>query len=72
MVIIIDAKEKDDISKVSLSDDGTGQGIRIPAVLINKKDGDKIIDWIIHASPAGQRAATIKASSSTLQSHRHP
>ena len=53
MVIIIDAKEKDDISKVSLSDDGTGQGIRIPAVLINKKDGDKIIDWIIHASPAG-------------------
>ena len=62
MVIIIDAKEKDDISKVSLSDDGTGQGIRIPAELINKKDGDNIIDWIIHASPAGQRAATIKAS----------
>lgn len=62
MVIIIDDKEKSDISKITLSDDGTGQGIRIPAVLINKADGDKIIDWIIHASPAGQRAATIKAS----------
>jgi len=36
MVIIIDDKEKNDISKVSMSDDGTGQGIRIPAVLINK------------------------------------
>lgn len=62
MVIIIDEKEKSDITKVTMSDDGTGQGIRIPAVLINKKDGERIIDWIIHASPAGQRAATIKAS----------
>lgn len=62
MVIIIDEKEKSDITKVTMSDDGTGQGIRIPAVLINKQDGERIIDWIIHASPAGQRAATIKAS----------
>ena len=59
MVIIIDDKEKNDISKVHLSDDGTGQGIRIPAVLISKKDGDKIVDWIVHASPGGQRAATM-------------
>lgn len=36
MVIIIDDKEKSDISKVHMSDDGTGQGIRIPAVLISK------------------------------------
>ena len=53
MAIIIDEKEKSDITKVTMSDDGTGQGIRIPAVLINKEDGERIIDWIIHASPAG-------------------
>lgn len=53
MAIIIDDKEHDDISKVTMSDDGTGAGIRIPAVLISKDDGDKIIDWIIHASPGG-------------------
>lgn len=53
MVIIVDEKEKEDITKVTLSDDGTGAGIRIPAMLISKTDGEKIIDWIIHASPGG-------------------
>ena len=55
MAIIIDNVEKDDISKVTMSDDGTGAGIRIPAVLISKFDGERIIDWIIHASPGGQK-----------------
>lgn len=62
MAIIIDDVENDDISKVTMSDDGTGAGIRIPAVLISKKDGNKIVDWIIHASPGGQKQASIKAS----------
>lgn len=62
MVIIIDDKEKEDISKVTMSDDGTGAGIRIPAVLIGKNDGEKIIDWITHASEDGKKQATVKAS----------
>lgn len=62
MAIIIDEKENDDISKVTMSDDGTGAGIRIPAVLISKSDGQKIVDWIVHASPEGQKQASIKAS----------
>lgn len=62
MAIIIDEKEKDDITKVTMSDDGTGAGIRIPAMLISKDDGQKMIDWIIHASPGGQKEATLKAS----------
>jgi hypothetical protein len=37
LAIIIDPKEED-ISKVILSDDGTGAGIRIPAMMINKYD----------------------------------
>jgi len=53
MVIIIDDKEKEDISKVTLSDDGTGAGIRIPSMLIAKDDGDKIVDWLVHASNDG-------------------
>jgi hypothetical protein len=36
-VIIDDSNEE--ISKVIMSDDGTGTGIRIPAMLIGKKDG---------------------------------
>jgi len=39
MALIIDAYEKEDIMKVTLSDDGTGAGIRIPAMLISKSDG---------------------------------
>lgn len=35
LAVIIDSKNED-VSKIMLSDDGTGAGIRIPAVLINK------------------------------------
>jgi hypothetical protein len=38
LAIIIDPMEED-ISEITLSDDGTGAGIRIPAMLINKYDG---------------------------------
>jgi hypothetical protein len=38
MALIIDTNEED-ISDIILSDDGTGAGIRIPAMLINKHDG---------------------------------
>ena len=51
MVIVIDDREKEDISRVIMGDDGTGGGIRIPALLISKTDGDKIIEWIKRASP---------------------
>jgi hypothetical protein len=35
-----------------MSDDGTGAGIRIPSVLISKKDGDKLVDFIKTATQA--------------------
>ena len=34
-----------------MSDDGTGGGIRIPAMLIGKSDGRKLIDFLKKASP---------------------
>ena len=35
-----------DVSKLVMSDDGTGNGIQIPSVLIGKRDGQKIIDFL--------------------------
>ena len=46
MAIIIDTNEED-ISDIILSDDGTGAGIRIPAMLINKHDGDALLNFIV-------------------------
>ena len=43
--IIID-DHKEDVEHVLMSDDGTGGGIRIPSMLIGKKSGEKLIDWI--------------------------
>ena len=38
LAVIIDDSEED-VSGIIMSDDGTGQGIMIPALLIGKKDG---------------------------------
>jgi hypothetical protein len=43
-VIIDDSAE--DISKVIMSDDGTGTGIRIPAMIIGKKEGQILKDFL--------------------------
>lgn len=49
--IVIDNSDEE-IDHVVMSDDGTGHGIRIPSVLISKKDGQKLIDFITNtASP---------------------
>jgi len=44
-VIIMD-NINEDISKIVLSDDGNGAGIKIPSVMISKKDGDTIKQFI--------------------------
>jgi hypothetical protein len=46
LAIIIDTLEED-ISDFVLSDDGTGAGIRIPAMLISKKDGDALVNYLL-------------------------
>ena len=33
-----------------MSDDGTGGGLRIPAMLIGKSDGRKLLDFLKRAS----------------------
>jgi len=33
-----------------MSDDGTGGGIRIPSMLISRKDGDRLLNWYYDAT----------------------
>lgn len=55
-IIIDDINE--DISNVIMSDDGTGTGIRIPAMLIGKNDGKILKEFLMsqNADLAGQAA----------------
>ena len=49
-VAIIYDDSEEDVDNVIMSDDGTGGGIRIPAMLIGKTDGLKLIDFLKRAS----------------------
>lgn len=49
VAIIIDTTEED-VEQIVMSDDGTGGGIRIPAMLIGKNDGKKLLDFLRRAS----------------------
>lgn len=43
--IIVD-NTKENITRIVMSDDGSGAGLRIPAVLISEEDGNRLIDFI--------------------------
>lgn len=43
--IIID-ETNENVDDIVMSDDGSGAGIRIPSMLISKKDGDKLLDFL--------------------------
>jgi hypothetical protein len=45
LAVIID-DQNEDIKHVIMSDDGTGTGIRIPAMIIGKKDGQILKDFL--------------------------
>lgn len=49
VAIIVDDNEED-IDNIIMSDDGTGGGIRIPAMLIGRTDGKKLIDFLKNAN----------------------
>lgn len=48
--IIVDHHDED-IQSIIMSDDGTGGGIGIPSVMISKRDGEKLIDFLDYATP---------------------
>lgn len=49
-IVVDDTNE--DINSIVMSDDGSGAGIRIPSMLISKKDGIKLVDFLKTASKA--------------------
>lgn len=57
LAVIIDDNNKEDIKNVIMSDDGTGTGIRIPSMIISKKDGDKLIRFMRVNEELGKKAA---------------
>jgi hypothetical protein len=58
-VIIDDTYE--DVNKVIMSDDGTGTGIRIPAMLIGKKEGQILKDFLTKQPPDVAAKASLSA-----------
>ena len=44
VAVVIDNRNEF-VDEILMSDDGTGGGIRIPSMLIGKKDGDRILNW---------------------------
>lgn len=49
VAVVVDNSDED-INNIVMSDDGSGAGIRIPSMLISKKDGDVLIEWMKNAS----------------------
>lgn len=47
LALIVDNKEEENIDNVQMFDDGTGSDIYIPTVLISKKDGEKIKQFMM-------------------------
>jgi len=47
--IVVD-NTNEDVDSIVMSDDGSGSGIRIPSMLISRRDGDKIIKFMSHAT----------------------
>ncbi len=67
VAIIID-NTGEDVDHILMSDDGTGNGIRIPSMLISKADGLKLIDFINTASEE-ERSQTALAAAFVME---HP
>ena len=50
MAIVIDEVDNESMDSIIMVDDGTGNGIKIPSVMINKKEGDILLNYYNDAS----------------------
>jgi hypothetical protein len=57
--IIVDEVDNEAMDSIIMVDDGTGNGIRIPSIMINKKEGEIILNYIIKASEAEKKQISI-------------
>jgi len=61
LAVIIDDSGTMDIKKIIMSDDGTGTGIRIPAMIISKQDGQKLKSFLLQSNDDLARQASLSA-----------
>jgi hypothetical protein len=60
-VAIVMDHTNEDTERLVMVDDGTGAGIRIPSMIISKKDGKTLLDWITSASEKEREKMAIMA-----------
>ena len=60
-VAIVMYHTNEDTERLVMVDDGTGAGIRIPSMIISKKDGKTLLDWITSASEKEREKMAIMA-----------
>jgi hypothetical protein len=61
LAIIIDDKPSEDVNNVIMSDDTTGMGISIPAMLIDFEDGQKLVTFLATATDDEKNEAALSA-----------
>ena len=61
LAVIIDDKIDEDVTKVIMSDDGTGAGITIPSMLISRKDGELLKQFLTSSDPELAKKASLSA-----------
>ena len=61
LAVIIDDSDTVDVKQIIMSDDGTGTGIRIPAMLISKKDGQILKNFLTTQPPSVADLASLSA-----------
>ncbi len=66
-VVLIADNKAEDVNNIIMSDDSTGTGIRIPAMLIGKRDGKDLMNWFKQASPEQQKAAALAIEFESLK-----
>jgi len=62
LVIVVDDKNDENVKFISMVDDGTGNGIVIPSVLINKDPGDMLIDFFLQNEENDANTVKVMAS----------
>lgn len=45
LAVIVDEVDNESMDSIIMVDDGTGNGIRIPSIMINKKEGEALIEY---------------------------
>lgn len=60
--IIVDEVDNESMDSIIMVDDGTGSGIRIPSIMINKKEGEIILDYFGKATAQEKKQISIVAT----------